>query len=187
MKLDENSIKKYNLTEDEISLTMNGYVPKSIKANDYFLKENEICNYIGFVTKGLFRSFFYDDFANEITTDFFPEGTLIIAFDSFNNRTPSKEYIKANEDSELMTISYKKQKELYNKIPAWNQICKDLADLKSREMIERAKQFQTMKATERYQTFCKEHPDILQRTTLGHIASYLGIDIATLSRIRRKK
>jgi len=187
MRLDENSIKKYNLSEDEINLTMSGYIPMSIKANDYFLEEGKVCNYIGFVTKGLFRSYFYDDNANEITTDFFSEGSLIIAFDSFNNRTPSKEYIKAIVDSELMSVSYEKQKELYEKVPAWNQICKDLADVKSREMLERASRFQTMSASERYTEFCKEYPDILQRATLGHIASYIGIDIATLSRIRKKK
>jgi CRP-like cAMP-binding protein len=155
-------------------------------ANEYFLEEGEVCNYIGFVTKGLFRSFFYDDDANEITTDFFPEGSLIIAFDSFNNRTRSKEYIKAVEDSDLMAVSYEKQKELYDKIPSWNHICKDLADVKSREMLERVSRFQTMTATERYRAFCKEYPGILQKATLGHIASYIGVDIATLSRIRKK-
>lgn len=186
MKIDGNIARKYNLTEEEISMTMSGYVPLSIKANDFFLKEGEICNYIGFVLKGLLRSYLYDDYANEITSDFFPENTLIISFDSFNNRVPSKENIKAIENSELMVISYEKQKELYDKIPAWNLICRDLADVKSREMIERARRFQIMSATERYQTFCEEHPDILQRTTLGTIASYIGVDIATLSRIRKK-
>ncbi|MBS3772078.1 MAG: Crp/Fnr family transcriptional regulator [Bacteroidales bacterium] len=187
MKIDDNIAKKYNLTEEEIALTMSGYVPLTIKANDFFLKEGQVCNYIGFVKKGLLRSFIYDDYANEITSDFFPENTLIISFDSFNNRVPSKENIKAIEDSELMVISYEKQKELYDKIPAWNLICRDLADFKSREMIERANRFQIMSATERYQAFCNEYPDILQRTTLGSIASYIGVDIATLSRIRKKK
>lgn len=187
MKIDNDIAKKYNLSEEEISITMSGYMPMTIKANDYFLKEGEVCNFIGFVTKGLLRSFVYDDYANEITSDFFPENTLIISFDSFNNRVPSKENIKAIEDSELMVISYEKQKELYDKIPAWNLICRDLADFKSREMIERAKRFQIMSASERYYTFCNEHPDLLQRTTLGNIASYIGVDIATLSRIRKKK
>ena len=187
MKIDNNIAKKYNLTDEEISLTMSGYEPLTVDANDFFLKEGEICNYIGFVIKGLLRSFIYDDYANEITSDFFPENTLIISFDSFNNRVPSKENIKAIENSELMVISYEKQKELYDKIPAWNLICRDLADFKSREMTERANRFQIMSAKERYQTFCTEHPDILQRTTLGNIASYIGVDIATLSRIRKKK
>lgn len=187
MTLTEGILKKYRLTEDEIELTKSSYMPMSVKANGYFLEAGKLSDHIGYVTKGLFRSFFYDDFANEIVTDFFAEGSLIIAFDSFNNRKPSTEYIKAIEDSDLMVICYQKQKELYDKIPAWNQICKDLADVKSREMIERSKRFQIMSATERYRAFCKENPSVLQRATLGHIASYIGVDIATLSRIRKKK
>ncbi len=187
MQIDENIARQYGLTEEDIKLTMSGYRPMAIKANDYFLQEGKVCNYIGYVTGGILRAFFYDDYANEITTEFYPEGTLIISFDSFNNRVPAKENIKAIEDSDLMVIPYEKQKELYDLIPAWNHICKDLADYKSREMLDRASQFQTMSATERYHKFCTDNPQILQRVTLGHIASYLGIDIATLSRIRKKK
>ena len=187
MQIDKNSLDKYDLTEEELQLTMSGYKPQSLKANDFFLKEGHICNYIGFVKSGLLRAYIFDDFANEITTAFYPEGSLIISFDSFNNRLPSEENIRALEESELMVISYEKQKELYELVPAWNQICKDLADSNSREMIERTKQFQTMSATERYRKFCSENPSVLQRATLGHIASYIGVNIATLSRIRKKK
>jgi len=187
MQLDKNSLDKYNLSEEELKLTMSSYVSQSIKANEFFLKEGQVCNYIGFVTKGLLRAFIFDDFANEITSEFYQEGSLIISFDSFNNRVPSKENIRAIEDTELMVISFERQKELYQLVPAWNQICKDLADTISREMIERTRLFQTMTATERYQDFCKKQPVILQKATLGHIASYIGVDIATLSRIRKKK
>lgn len=187
MQLDKNSLDKYHLTEQELKLTMSSYEPQSIEANDFFLKEGQICHYIGVVTNGLLRAYVIDDFGNEITTAFYPEGSLIISFDSFNNRLPSKENIRAIENSELMVISFEKQKELYRLVPAWNQICKDLADSNSRKMMERAKQFQTMSATDRYKKFCTESPSILQRATLGHIASYIGVNIATLSRIRKKK
>lgn len=179
-------IDKYNLTEEEIKLTLSSYVPKTIPANEFFLKEGEICSYIGYVTKGLLRSYFYDDQANEITTNFFPEGSLIIAMESFNNQVPSKEYIKAIEDSELNVVSYQRQMELYQLIPAWNQICKDLGDIKICEMLNRNESFQTLSATERYQKFCNEYPQLLQRVNLGYIASYIGVDNATLSRIRKK-
>ncbi|PLX12505.1 MAG: hypothetical protein C0598_05835 [Marinilabiliales bacterium] len=187
MQISELVLDKYKLTENEVNHTMSAYSPMTLKANQFFLKEGDICNYIGFVKEGLLRSYFYDDHANEIITEFYPEGSLVISFDSFNNRVPSRENIKSIVDSELMIIKYEKQKELYEMIPAWNQICKDLADMISQEMIERASRFQTMSATERYRLFCKENPTIRQRATLGHIASYLGIDIATLSRIRKKK
>lgn len=187
MKFDQHTIDKYHLTPEELNLTMKSYVPLQLNSNDYFLQEGQICNRIGFVKKGLLRSFFYDEQGNEITTAFYPEGSLIIAFESFNNRLPSKESIKAIENSELMIIGYERQKELYQLIPAWNHICKDLADVMSREMIERAKSFQVLSAAERYKKFCEDHPELLQRVNLGYIASYIGVDIATLSRIRAKR
>jgi CRP-like cAMP-binding protein len=187
MQLDKNSLDRYNLKDEDLQLTMGYYKPLHIPANGYFLEEGCICNHIGFVTKGLLRSYFYDDRANEITTAFFPEGSLIIPSDSFNNRVPSKEYIKACEESDLMVIDYEQQKGLYEKLPVWNLICKDLADHFGRELLERTSRFQTLSAAERYQKFCDEHPGLLQRVNLGCIASYIGIDIATLSRIRKKK
>ena len=91
MQLDKNSLDKYHLTEEELQLTMSGYKPQSLKANVFFLKEGQIGNYIGLVKDRLLRAYIFDDYANEITTKFYPEGSLIISFNSFNNRVPSKE------------------------------------------------------------------------------------------------
>ena len=45
----------------------------------------------------------------------------------------------------------------------------------------------TMTAKERYEALLKTFPDICQRVNLGYIASFLGISISTLSRIRAEK
>ena len=45
-------------------------------------------------------------------------------------------------------------------------------------------QFKT--AMERYEQLLTNTPHILERVTLGHIASYLGISQETLSRIRKQ-
>ena len=187
MLIDKNSFEKYGLTQDDLNLTMSKNQPGSYRANEFFLKEGQVSNHLGFVIKGILRSYIYDDFANEITQQFYPEGSLIISFDSFNNRIPARENIKAIEDSDLMLISFESQNELYLQLPVWREICKDFADAGSHELMLRAREFQTLSATERYRKFCDENPHILQRVTLGHIASYIGVDIATLSRIRKKK
>lgn len=186
MQVNINIKEQYGLSDEELNLTMSSYTPLDIAANQYFLKQGSICDKIGFVKKGLLRSFFYNEEGNEITTQFYSEGSLIISSDSLNNQVPSKENITAIENSELMIIGYKRQKELYELVPAWNQICKDLADMFSHEMLKRSVQFQTLSATERYRLFCNQNPEIIKKAPLRHIASYLGIDIATLSRIRKK-
>ena len=45
-------------------------------------------------------------------------------------------------------------------------------------------QFKT--ATERYHELLQQTPHIIERVSLGHIASYLGISAETLSRIRSR-
>jgi hypothetical protein len=42
-------------------------------------------------------------------------------------------------------------------------------------------------AIERYNEMLKEHPEVFQRVSLVHIASYLGITPESLSRIRKQK
>jgi CRP-like cAMP-binding protein len=186
MKANENILDKYDLSESEMKLTAESFVPENIKAGDFFLTQGEVSCQIAFVKEGLLRSFIYDNNANEITTHFFPSGSLIISFDSFNNQTPANENIVAIDSSELYIVTFQRLKELYQLVPVWVEICKEVADENGMEVSARLFQFQTLTATERYQLFCKDYPQVIKRATLGHIASYLGIDIATLSRIRKK-
>ncbi|MBL7978520.1 MAG: hypothetical protein JNN12_09270 [Bacteroidetes Order II. Incertae sedis bacterium] len=50
---------------------------------------------------------------------------------------------------------------------------------------KRLETFQMMSATERYQNLMDRSPHILQQIPLIYIASYLGINNASLSKIRK--
>ncbi|MFY8165710.1 MAG: Crp/Fnr family transcriptional regulator, partial [Sediminibacterium sp.] len=50
--------------------------------------------------------------------------------------------------------------------------------------VERIESIQFHSAEERYNALMKESPNLLQRVSLKHIASYLGITQVSLSRIR---
>ncbi|KAA3636750.1 MAG: Crp/Fnr family transcriptional regulator [Bacteroidetes bacterium] len=187
MEIKENMIESYGLSEQELAFTTSSFRPESLARKQFFLKVGQTSDKIAYVLKGMLRSYLLDEDENQITTQFFPAGTLVISFESFNEQVPSKEYIIAEDDCELLVITYEQQMNLYQEVPKWQEICKDMASRNSHEQLERAVEFQTMTATERYQKFCDDHPEVLQTVALRHIASYLGIDNATLSRIRRKK
>jgi CRP-like cAMP-binding protein len=186
MKVDENMLQNYGLRPAELEKTIKAYVPERIKSKGFFVEHGKISNKIGFITKGLMRSFIYDRDGNDITTAFYPTGSLVISFESFNDRVPAKEYIVAMEDTEILVITHERQLELYQSVPLWPQICKDMASKESSDQQARALEFQTMNAKERYLSFCQQYPEVLQKAPLRHIATFLGIDNATLSRIRRK-
>jgi CRP-like cAMP-binding protein len=56
----------------------------------------------------------------------------------------------------------------------------------TRKMAELNDSIRFRSAEERYTTLISNYPEILQRVSLGQIASYLGITQETLSRIRGK-
>ena len=186
MDLKERLRKYYHFTEQDSEVTLSHFVPERISAKSYFLKEGKVSDRIAFIQSGLLRSFIYNDNADDITTHFFLAGTVVISMDSFNRQVPSKEYIVAIEDSDLLVITWQNMQELCQQVPLWRQIIKDVDEYKFKEQMNRSIRFQTLSATERYQLLMQKKPDIIQKVALRHIASYLGIDIATLSRIRKK-
>lgn len=178
-------IENYGFTENDWNETISRFLSESLPARTLFLEKDQIATRLAYLRSGIMRSFIYDDQANDITTHFFKQGTVVISMKSFNDQVPSKEYIIALEDCEIDVITYDRMQELMEIVPAWRQIAKDVDEFKFNDLMNRSIQLQTLTASERYQLFIKKHPDILRRVALRHIASYLGIDIATLSRIRR--
>ncbi len=180
-------ISKYNFSELEWNKTEKYFSNEMIEAKQHFVKQGFIASKLGFVESGLLRSHYIDENMRDITTQFFQPGQVVVVPRSFNENKPANENIVAYDDCELITITNAEFTKLIEEVPAWQPICKNVAEIKNQQLMDRTVQFQTNKAAERYKKFCEENPLIVLSVPLGHIASYLGIDIATLSRLRAKK
>jgi len=186
MDLERRLKEFYGMTNEELATSFTYFVPEKLKAKNYFLKKGKVSDKIAYVKSGLLRSFIYNDNADDITTHFFMAGSVAISIYSFNNQVPSRESIIAIEDADLLVITYEKMQELQMKIPTWKQIAKDTDEFKFNQQMNRSIRFQTLSASERYLQLLEKHPELVQKVALKHIASYIGVDIATLSRIRKK-
>jgi CRP/FNR family transcriptional regulator, anaerobic regulatory protein len=185
MDFKERLEEHYGFTHKEWEETVARFEPAILPARSLFLETGKVASRLAYLRSGMMRSFFYDDQANDITTHFFKKGTVVISMKSFNDQVPSGENIITLEECEVDVITYERMQELMEVVPAWRQIAKDVDEFKYNALMNRTIQLQTLTASERYRLFLEIHPDILHRVALRHIASYLGIDIATLSRIRR--
>lgn len=185
MSFEEKIYELYDISRPDLELSISYFTPEIIKAKSYFTKQGKIADKIGLLKSGILRSCFFNDNADDITTHFFQPGNVVISMDSFNNQAPAKENIIAIEDSEFLAITYQRMSELYQKVPIWRQIAKDVAEIKYNDLMSRSIKLQTLTASERYHQFVQNNPELIKRVALRHIASYLGIDIATLSRIRK--
>ncbi|MBN1118867.1 MAG: hypothetical protein JXA77_16780 [Bacteroidales bacterium] len=83
MNFEEGLKKFYKFIDKDLVLTFEYFKLEQIATKTYLLKEGKILDKIGFVKSGMFRSFFIDSDANDITTHFFLPGTVLISIDTF--------------------------------------------------------------------------------------------------------
>lgn len=148
-------------------------------------KEGEIERYLYFLEKGVVRAFTLRD-GEEITFWFGMEGSIVCSMRNYIENKPSYETIELLEDSTLYRIPIEKMELYYEKnieMANWGRKYIEYEIIKTENrLIEQL----FLSATERYHALIKNNPAILQRVSLGHIASYLGITQVSLSRIRAK-
>lgn len=173
-------------TEDELETASPYFKMIPIKKGEYFSKAGRISNRIGFVSKGLLRSY-YTIKGKETTTFFQRPGILAVALPSFLRMKPAIENIQALENSELIVIDRKDLFDFYNENWKWQQVGRVLIEDSYIKMEERMISLQSQTAQERYKYFLQEYPELIKVLPLYYIASFLGMTPETLSRIRKSK
>jgi len=173
------------LTADEWDLVENKIEISTIKKNDYFLRENSVCNSVAFVDIGSFVYCKMLDNGDEITVDFAFNGEWITDNHSRLTNIPSNFSIKAIESSELQAINKENITVLYKEIPKFERFSRLLMEQAYVKLAQHTIDLQTLSATDRYLKLLHQYPNLFQLVPLYHIANYLGIAPKSLSRIRK--
>jgi CRP-like cAMP-binding protein len=147
------------------------------------LKPYSVCNYIYFVESGLTRTF-YDKDDKDITDWLSPEGTFACSVVSFINRIPDRRGIELLEDSVLWSLQYYELEELYRQYHEIERMGRLIVSFGLTQLQQRFDDLHFASAAQRYHNMMHQYPNLIQRTPLSMIASYLGITQETLSRIR---
>lgn len=182
-----NYLKSFRiLSNDDINLFLSLTTMKKIKKGDFFIKEGKICKEVGFVTKGLLRSFYYSSNGEETTYCFTFQNSFVTAYSSFISQTATQENIEALTDVEMLLISKKHVEQLELSNTNWLRVFKKIAEQEYIKMENRIFLLQKESAEMRYNNLLLNHPEYLKYIPLGYLASYLGITQRHLSRIRNK-
>lgn len=161
-------------------------VEEEVKKKSLVLKQGQVAHRIYFIKKGFVRAY-YDKGRDSFTNWFMGEGEIIISVYSFFSRRPSFENIEALEDCTLQSITWDQLQGLYKTFPEFNITGRVITEQYYIRSEERAIDLQTLPARQRYEKLLATYPNILQKATLGQIATYLSIKQETLSRIRGQK
>ncbi len=153
--------------------------------HDFILKEGKISDYFYFLKKGTIR-IFYRKHDKEVTEWLALDEEFFLSIASFYERSPSHLAIQTLEETTLFVIPYDGFMSLcaqYHDIETLHRKMLTLCLLLSQSRIDSI-QFET--AQQRYEKLIRLRPDLIKKVPLTYIASFLGITLETLSRIRGK-
>lgn len=150
---------------------------------EMILRSGIYCRYAWFVEKGMSRHFWLEE-SKESVTSFSLEGGVIFSMDEFYYGEVSQEFAQAVEPIDAWRIELSTFERLFCEnfeLCNWGRL---IHQHEYRRLHQSHRERLTLPAAARYEAFKTQFPEVCARAALGDIASYLGIDQSTLSRIR---
>lgn len=185
-KLIQLILQKIKLSDKEIDLCVHYFEPVLYAKNVVLEKEDKIPNYLYFVVSGFVRLFHYNEKGDEITTHINCPPGFITAYSHFVNQSKSDQNLECVTECELLRIKKADLDLLVQESPAF----KDFSFLVFQQSLsyneKRSKELATLSAEKRYLKLLNEHPEILHNVPMQYIASFLGMNPKSLSRIRKQ-
>jgi CRP-like cAMP-binding protein len=174
------------MTHEELDIMEELIVPMRFRRGEQILKEGDVCRNIYYIHQGLIRQYYYKETKRkkEVTEHIGVERTIFMCIESLFKEEPTRMLVEALEPSiiyalpkvklEMKALHNVNIQILYRKILEESLILSQIhADLL---------RFET--ADERYRKLCKMEPEVVRRTPLVHVASFLQMSPETLSRVR---
>ena len=176
--------RKYStMTHDELDVLESILVPRKYAKGEMILTEGDGCKDIGYVERGLVRQF-YQKNGKELTEHIGVEKTIVMCIQSLFKEEPSHLQMEALEPTLIYALPKHRLEEvalhnvniqiLYRKILEESLIISQI----------KADMLRFESAQNRYRRLCKLNPQVVLRTPLVYIASYLQMTPETLSRVR---
>ncbi len=174
-----------SFSESEWQPFLDALVKRQVPKGGYLMEAGQICDYVAFINKGLFRTFCMVK-NQEVTNNFSFSGNFLTNYPSFLTRQPSIEYHQALEDAEVLLLPYEKMQMIYNTLPSWEKFGRLIAEFILIRISERNQSMLFLSAEDQYLELMKTRPKVIANISQHYIASYLGIQPESLSRIRKR-
>jgi CRP/FNR family transcriptional regulator, anaerobic regulatory protein len=158
---------------------------KQFDKKEFLLKEGQICNKISFINSGSMRAF-YNVEGIENTVQFFFEDSWYTDYGSFLTGKPALENLQALEYSEVVQFKKNDLYRLYDRYPIFDRVGRVMAENAFLAVSGLNKMLANEEPEQRYLNLLKQRPELVEKIPQHYIASYLGIQPESLSRIRKR-
>ncbi|WP_051026273.1 Crp/Fnr family transcriptional regulator [Bdellovibrio bacteriovorus] len=161
---------------------------KVLKKKELLFRQDEPSDIVAYVKKGLLVSYYNDhnnepkvkkfSWENRITSPYttLPKGSTLCSFS-----------VEALEETSITFIQYKDIAELYQRHICWNILGRCLVEQALIEKEQREYDMLCLPLMQRYENFNHTYSEIINRIPQYLIASYLGVNAVSLSRLRAQR
>lgn len=130
--------------------------------------------------------YYTNEKGEEVTTHINCPPGFITSYFHFIHKTKSNDILQCITDCKLLRITKSNLQQLIQK----STVFKDFSILVFQQSIsyneKRSQELATLTAEERYKKLIEEQPEVLQFVPIQYIASFLGMNPKSLSRIRKQ-
>ena len=184
-------IKKIKNSQD-LSLEAEEYLlsiskKKTFSKGSVLIRQGQNVNKIFFVTDGCLRSYCIDKNGKEHTLQFAIKNWWISDYIAIHNNESATLTIECLKESNVIEFNATKLNEIFTLFPEYEPFQRNVLERHVVSLHKRILNQLQLTASERYDFFLEQYPDIEQYARNYHIASYLGITQESLSRIRVEK
>lgn len=175
------------LKQKTVAYLLSKLAPIRVEKKEVFDPNKQISNFLYLIESGAVREFFVNQKGNDISTWFGFEGDVAVCLASFLSKEKGYTGLQALEDCKLLALKNDDLFEMYDLFPDMERLGRVITEQYFIKSEKYTHGFHHLSATERYEQLIHSQPQVATRISVSHIASFLGISVETLSRIRAKK
>lgn len=174
------------LQDNDLSIIESLFKPCVVKKDSILIDKGEYSTSAFFINSGYLRYYTVIETGEEQTIHLLSPGAFAASFCSFVTKTKSEETLHTITDSELLHINKNDLEKLYNTDVKWQIFGRKLMETLLLEKEKRIVDQLSLSAQARYERLLETNPALIQNVPIQYIASYIGIQPDSLSRIRKQ-
>jgi CRP-like cAMP-binding protein len=177
---------KVALTDNDKELYKKYFEPILFPKNQIIEHEGKVPKYLYFVVSGFIRLFYYNDLGDEVTTHINCPPGFLTSYTNFINQTKSNENVECITECELLRIAKMDLDFLNQNSLAFKDFSIRVFQQSLLYNENRSTDLAILTTEQRYKKLIDNYPEIVRNVPLQYIASFLGMNPKSLSRIRKQ-
>ena len=174
------------LKEDEWLAFSAVWHPFACRRKTLLTSSGDTERYLYFVLDGVQRSYYVDADGAEATIVFtYPHSFSGVA-DSVLTQTPSNYFLETLTASSFLRTTHRQVQELMDRYPAIQHLILKATAFALKGVLERQVELQCFSAEQKFRQLLQRSPQVLNLIPHKYLASYLGLDATTFSKLLGK-